>query len=150
MHYKVTIYGLYDPISPDTIKYVGQSSFPDQRLKQHQSKKDGATKAWVSELQKLGRPVCMRVLEVTDHRNALIRESAWIDDCPECINRKALADTIEFRTMPQMTLKELEQRYIQWTLEQCQGNKQKAAKSLGLGRQTLYNKLESMRESKAC
>lgn len=123
--------------------YVGQTSYPERRLKQHQSQTDGCTKAWVKELAELGRPACTRALEVTDHRNAMIRESAWIDDCPECINRKTLADTIEFRSLPAMTLKELECRYIEWTLKQCRGNKQKTAQSPGLGRQTLYNKLAS-------
>ena len=42
-----------------------------------------------------------------------------------------------------MTLKEAEQRHIKFVLERCGGNKTKACKLLGIGRATLYSKLES-------
>jgi Nif-specific regulatory protein len=42
-----------------------------------------------------------------------------------------------------MSLKEAEQRHIQWVLERCDGNKTKACKVLGIGRATLYSKLEA-------
>jgi DNA-binding NtrC family response regulator len=40
------------------------------------------------------------------------------------------------------TLAEVEARYIRSVLEWTQGNKQRAAKILGIGRKTLYRKLE--------
>ncbi len=42
-----------------------------------------------------------------------------------------------------MTLKEAEERHIRFVLERCGGNKTKACKVLGIGRATLYSKLES-------
>lgn len=41
------------------------------------------------------------------------------------------------------TLEELEQRYIQYVLEQLDGNKRRTAERLGIGRRTLYRKLAS-------
>jgi DNA-binding NtrC family response regulator len=41
-----------------------------------------------------------------------------------------------------MTLKEAELRHIQYVLERCGGNKTKACRVLGIGRATLYSKLE--------
>ncbi len=41
-----------------------------------------------------------------------------------------------------MTLKEAEKQYIAHVLEQVDGNKTKACKILGIGRGTLYKKLE--------
>lgn len=40
------------------------------------------------------------------------------------------------------TLEELEQRYIQYVLDRLDGNKRKAAELLGIGRRTLYRRLE--------
>lgn len=39
------------------------------------------------------------------------------------------------------TLKSVEDRYIQWVLDQVEGNKRKAAGILGIGRRTLYDRL---------
>ncbi len=41
------------------------------------------------------------------------------------------------------TLEELEQRYIQYVLDQLDGNKRRAAELLGIGRRTLYRRLEN-------
>ena len=42
-----------------------------------------------------------------------------------------------------VSLEEVERRYILRVLETVQGNKARAARILGLGRKTLYRKLES-------
>ncbi len=47
------------------------------------------------------------------------------------------------RAPEMMTLKEAEQRHIKFVLERCGGNKTQACKVLGIGRATLYSKLES-------
>jgi len=45
--------------------------------------------------------------------------------------------------MPDLiSLREAEQRHIQYVLERCQGNKTQACRILGIGRATLYSKLE--------
>jgi DNA-binding NtrC family response regulator len=45
-----------------------------------------------------------------------------------------------------LTLRELEQRYIQEVLRQTAGNKSRAAELLGLDRKTLYRKLREVEE----
>lgn len=47
------------------------------------------------------------------------------------------------RVPEMMTLKEAELRHIQFVLERCGGNKTQACKVLGIGRATMYSKLES-------
>lgn len=44
--------------------------------------------------------------------------------------------------MSLISLKEAERRHIQWVLEQCGGNKSQACRVLGIGRATLYNKMQ--------
>jgi DNA-binding NtrC family response regulator len=41
-----------------------------------------------------------------------------------------------------VSLKEAERRHIRWVLQQCRGNKTQTCRVLGIGRATLYNKLE--------
>ena len=41
-----------------------------------------------------------------------------------------------------ITLKEAELRHINYVLQRCNGNKTQACKILGIGRATLYSKLE--------
>jgi DNA-binding NtrC family response regulator len=51
-----------------------------------------------------------------------------------------------FAQQPQLiSLRESEQRHIEYVLEQVAGNKTKAGKILGIGRGTLYNKLEEFK-----
>jgi len=53
------------------------------------------------------------------------------------------AQRAAFAQQPQlMSLREAERRHIEYVLEQVEGNKTKACKILGIGRGTLYNKLE--------
>ena len=40
------------------------------------------------------------------------------------------------------TLAEVEDRYIRWVLHRLEGNKRQAARVLGIGRRTLYRRLE--------
>ena len=51
-----------------------------------------------------------------------------------------------FAQQPQLiSLREAERRHIEYVLEQVDGNKTKACKILGIGRGTLYNKLEEFK-----
>jgi Nif-specific regulatory protein len=47
-----------------------------------------------------------------------------------------------------VTLKEAELRHIHYVLERCNGNKTKACRILGIGRATLYSKLEEKEDAK--
>ena len=42
-----------------------------------------------------------------------------------------------------VTLEEMEKEYIMKVLDECEGNKKKAAKILGIDRKTIYRKLNS-------
>jgi Nif-specific regulatory protein len=47
-----------------------------------------------------------------------------------------------------MSLKVAERRHIEWVLNQCGGNKTKACRILGIGRATLYNKMNEAGDEK--
>jgi len=47
--------------------------------------------------------------------------------------------------MPLKTLEEIDNHHIQSVLRQCKGNQAKAARVLGIGRNTLWRKLKKMR-----
>lgn len=82
-------------------------------------------------------------MEVTDELNAIQVEAQWIQRLNPAINKARLIPTFEFRVSPIITLADLEVQYIAWALDAFEGNKLATCKALGIGRQTLYNKLES-------
>ena len=47
-------------------------------------------------------------------------------------------------------LSEIERRHVELTLEHCQGNLSETARALGIGRTTLYRKLEKYRIRSRC
>ena len=64
---------------------------------------------------------------------------------PEYLPERILAQNPVKKTLNLeigLPLKEVEKRYIERTLWWLQGNKLKAAKSLGISRRALYNKIE--------
>ncbi len=79
-------------------------------------------------------------------RDATIR----IEDLPERVRTNPAGDTaapggevaVRLREEQWETLEELESRYIRQVLAFTEGNKQRAARILGIGRKTLYRKLD--------
>jgi two-component system, NtrC family, response regulator HydG len=71
-------------------------------------------------------------------------EQITVEDLPERISRyEASRLTLgELESEHELTLDELEKRYIERVLKAAQGNKTQAAKLLGVDRRTLYRKLE--------
>jgi two-component system response regulator HydG len=58
------------------------------------------------------------------------------------------AQRAAFAQQPQLiSLREAERRHIEFVLEKVEGNKTKAGKILGIGRGTLYNKLDEFKQS---
>ncbi|WP_438766526.1 sigma-54-dependent transcriptional regulator [Kushneria sp. TE3] len=65
------------------------------------------------------------------------------DDFPERFRCAVTAsDTPDARTQEWLSLEQMEQRYIQRVLDAVDGNKRRAAEILGIGRKTLYRRLE--------
>lgn len=87
------------------------------------------------------------------YANVLRTASAMLDESEYCIERQHLSEdlTEDLAELPQphsvvkpppQNLKELSMSVIRQTLEDCRGNVSKAARLLGISRQTLYRKLK--------
>lgn len=142
------VYALFDPRKPDVVSYVGLTENLAQRIGSHQAIRNQNTRDWIRELSKDGVPVGFKVLEETDDLNGISRERHWIAHFsasnPAIINKRCPSNLpFEFRVSPITTLRDMEGKYIRWTVDYFGGNKLAAAKALGIGRQTLYNKLKS-------
>jgi two-component system response regulator HydG len=68
-----------------------------------------------------------------------------LDDLPQKVRDYKAAHLVVVGDDPSeiISLEELERRYILKVVEACKGNKSKAARALGIGRKTLYRRLES-------
>ncbi len=88
------------------------------------------------------------------YANILRTASAMLDEHEDCIDRQHLPEDLneELTEMPSVpeginrlpqNLEELSMSAIRQTLEKCRGNVSKAARLLGISRQTLYRKLKS-------
>ncbi|MDH0424966.1 sigma-54-dependent transcriptional regulator [Stutzerimonas stutzeri] len=72
------------------------------------------------------------------------RIAGYRDDSARHAGAELLAQLSDGPLLP--TLDELEQRYIEYVLEQVDGNKRRAAALLGIGRRTLYRRLGEREE----
>jgi DNA-binding NtrC family response regulator len=149
----VTIYGLIDPRIPEKVRYVGQALQPRIRHLQHCAECATSPKGqWLESLREQGVLPQMVVLGVVAEDEAGTLEKIWIARLqPEFLTNDAVVRAQKLKSIPPepcanrnaFTLLEDTQRaQIEDMLKQCRGNKQEAAKRLGLGRQTLYNKLK--------
>jgi two-component system response regulator HydG len=68
-----------------------------------------------------------------------------LDDLPHKVRDYKAAHLVVVGDDPSeiISLEELERRYILKVVDACKGNKSKAARALGIGRKTLYRRLES-------
>jgi transcriptional regulator with GAF, ATPase, and Fis domain len=109
----------------------------------------------------------VRELENAIERAVIIASGRQIelDDLPEAISRRALEERAKTKTtraraakegravkleieVPS-TIDEIERRAIEATLDYTSGDKSRAARTLGIGRKTLYRKLEAYRDGAA-
>ncbi len=143
---KVYIYGLCDPREPELIKYVGRTSSRTRRLIQHCSK-GGTTPncVWIRNLKSDGILPQMVILEIASESNARERENHWIQAHKRVLNNinyRTEKQEIESNPLSEETLSFVERKHIQSILLDSQYNMVLAAKRLGIGRQTLYNKCD--------
>lgn len=77
------IYGLYDPRSPDEIRYVGKSDFPWNRIRGHlfeARKRVGYKNNWIKSVVSEGVLPVMRVIRVVKRTDAIKCEIDAISD----------------------------------------------------------------------
>ncbi len=143
---KIYIYALYDPVEPERVRYVGATSQYEHRMRQHVKGRDNITRPLFDELTKHGRPICHRILEVTDDLNKASAEARWTCSFSELdlLNRRVADVGFDFRISPIISLADMQLKYVTWTLEHFKGNKLATSRALGIGRQTLYNILRRM------
>lgn len=139
---KIHVYCLFDPAAPEVVQYVGQTSNLPGRHSEHcRANQRGPVSDWVQSLKAKGYAPGIRSLCVTDEINAGSIEALQIAQLDPPLNRSRPALPFNFTPPERLSLAAMEGRYIRHVLEHCEGNKRAAAKALGIGRQTLYNKL---------
>lgn len=152
MSTKYFVYGLFDPRKPELIRYVGLTKNTVKRLYQHTTDKRRSRKvSWLAELKADGVFPSLVILEETAQANGPARESYWIGFHAQTgylTNSTARDLPLKAESpMPVHTLAGAKHRALLEVLASVGGNKKAAAKLLGIGRQTLYNKLAQMKTS---
>ena len=102
---------------------------------------DGFSNAARQILEAYAWPGNVRELQSTIERAALRHEGDGLIDAAALPAHLLSAETVirSFRSV-QPTLKELEQTYISWVLENSRGTKAEAARTLGISRKSLWEK----------
>lgn len=145
---KVFIYILVDPRKPELVRYVGQTDTPRARHIQHCCEGGRSTKCeWVESLRQDGFMPQMIIVQETVPESAYEIERIWIARFVSSgllSNTQSLAAHIEATPDAALpALKAAEKDAIITMLKECKGNKLKTSKRLGMGRQTLYNKIHA-------
>jgi transcriptional regulator with GAF, ATPase, and Fis domain len=141
LYHRVGEYELYIPPlrnRKDDIAILAEY-FLEQMRGQSSTEIDGYTKEAINRLQHHDWPGNVREL-----RNAIAR-TVSLSQGPQ-IGPDDLEFSMQVTNLPQgamKTLKEVEDRHIDAVLMSCNGNVREAARILGIGRATLYNKLKS-------
>lgn len=126
----------------EDIKYLVEFFLNHNREKQNF--KVMTTRA-IDALNNYSWPGNIQELRSVIERTYILSEGKYIDehDLPESIKNGKSSEVREEEEFSAMTLHELEKRHIIKSLRHLNGNKTKAAKSLGITVKTLYNKLHS-------
>ena len=91
---------------------------------------------WPGNIRQLRN--CIRTMVVMCDRDKLD-----VSDIPiEILKRPQLAGSVSGANLAGVSLSELEKKAIAETLEKTEGNREKAAKILGIGERTLYRKIK--------
>lgn len=161
---KLAIYALVDPRWPDVVRYVGLAKIPRIRHLQHCGELSTSPKGvWIETMRDQGVLPQLVVLEWCEANWGSQRERHWIAhfDSRQLTNGSAVKRRLAanrrkaqalvpvpgpLRDFPVFERVKLEQ--ISLMLERCGGCKAEAAKRLGIGRQTLYNKLQKINGAK--
>jgi len=151
---QTAIYFLVDPRCPEAVRYVGRAKAPRIRHLQHCAENSSSTKGqWLEALRMEGIFPQMQIVQWVPDDQADATEKTWIarvrpDFLTNSANAparpKALteASVNEDAAQTLTELKAVEKAQIIKVLAQTNWNKLKAAEILGIGRQTLYNKIK--------
>jgi len=139
---KTAIYALVDPRQPEIIRYIGKTKVPRIRHLQHCSEIWITTKGkWVESLRQIGILPQMKILEWVTNTDANNAEKRHI--CSNQTEYLTNTHNITLDITEGLTQTELsEKEQILQALDRCGWNKLKTAQFLGIGRQTLYNKIK--------
>lgn len=126
----------------EDIKYLVEHFLNHNREKQNV--KVMTTRA-IEALNKYSWPGNIQELRSVIERTYVLSEGKYIDehDLPESIKEECAPESHQEEDFSAVTLHELEKKHIMRSLRHLNGNKTKAAKSLGITVKTLYNKLHS-------
>ncbi len=108
---------------------------------------NGLSPSTAEKLLAYGWPGNVRELRnAMEHAVALTRfEEITVEDLPEKIRDNKSSQVVRGENNPNelLTLEDVERQYVEHVLKAVNGNKSVAARILGLGRRTLYRKLEN-------
>lgn len=143
------VYALSDPRDFAKPKYIGMTTRLGQRWGKHITRPNSdAARLWIAALRKEELVPSIQVLatydneaEALQHEGRLISEMPNLLNCPSQIRGYVPPPAIEWTDSADL-LSTVERKHIQAVLDRNQGNKQDTARALGIGRQTLYNKLK--------
>jgi len=154
---KIAIYSLVDPREPNLIRYIGQTEWPRIRHLQHCKELNNSKKnQWVESLVQNGILPQMIILEWVKRNEANEIERKYIEKYKNDLltNTKEIKENnsenetnisqIESNIIQIKTnsFAESERKLIESKLIYFGFNKSKTARELGIGRQTLYNKIK--------
>lgn len=138
------IYALADCRTPTRFEYIGVTGNIRERFRDHYKGQSDSTRSWIKGLQAIGFCPALTVLDSVTDESADAVEIQRINEHRPPLNRNRLLG-VPTPAMPNgATLDDAERNLIVNVLK-LHGNKVKAASVLGIGRQTLYNKLTKYR-----
>ena len=158
---EISIYILVDPRKPELVRYVGQTAAPQTRHLQHCAERATTIKSeWLEQLRNEGIMPQMVIVAKVDKDQADEAEKLWIKrfhfgNLTNTVSVKNVipngAPAIKPIEHPQpvaaqtaiSSLQEAERDLVARTLTEVNWNKRQAAAMLGIGRQTLYNKIKA-------
>jgi len=89
-------------------------------------------------------PGNVRELRMTLEQMVVMSSGPWlgVENLPQGIRPTAAAQPGELKNLAGMSIEQVEKEHIRSTLEMTQGNREQAAKILGIGERTLYRKIK--------
>lgn len=152
LYYRLNVYPIHLPPlreRPEDI-YSLVAHFIDRYQQRSGRRVQGINDRALNILKAYNWPGNVRELENSIERAVIMAAGRTITehDLPENIRASvAPAQSSQIEITVPVTMDEVEQRIIEQTLVHTSGDKAKAARLLGIGRKTLYRKLELYRES---
>jgi DNA-binding NtrC family response regulator len=118
-------------------------AFLERASQQRNEPRKRLTDAASDVLRNYGWPGNVRELENALERAVILStsETLDVDVLPERISMQEPERVVDTRSTPNPTLDTIEKAYILWVLQSVQGNKTRAAETLGIDPSTLHRKL---------